>query len=704
MALSAFIRLSLVCALPALAAEPDSPAEKARATPKAEGSAVVEVTAPLPTEPLVTVLDPKVPRQPLPAHDGAEYLKTLPGFTVIRKGGTDGDPVLRGMAGSRLSLLLDGEQILGGCGARMDPPTAYIFPESYDRITVVKGPQTVLYGPGTSAGTVRFERTNARFQRAGVEGFASLMGGSFGRHDEVADVRAGTPLFYVRGIGTRSHADDYDDGQGVSVHSRYTRWSAQAALGWTPDDDTRLELTGARSDGEAAYADRSVDGSKFLRENLGFKGEFRRLSTLVERVEFQVYRNHVDHIMDTYSLRTFIPSMMAPEPAAMNPDRTTTGGRLALELRLRPGTLLTAGLDAQANEHTGRMSMMQWSMPEENLPRVADARFRNAGIFAEASHALSGRDRVLSGLRLDRWHAEDPRARVAITMMMSAVNPTAGQRRDETLTSGFLRYERDVATGSTLYAGLGRAERFPDYWEAITKESLASLSAFGTRPERTSQVDLGWVKQAGTVRASISTFYGRVSDFILIQSNVTKPTMSGSRLATVSRNIDATTWGGEVAVQAKVMGALRADGSLVYVRGENDTDGRALAQMPPLEARLDLTWDAHAWSAGLLARGVARQDRIAVNQGNIVGQDLGPSAGFGTLSLHAGWRPADGWLLTCGVDNLFDRAYAEHISRNASLVPGYAVQSLRVREPGRNAWLKASFRFGGPGSAVRSDG
>ena len=77
----------------------------------------------------------------MPAHDGADYLKTIPGFSVIRKGGTDGDPVFRGMAGSRLNILLDGEQILGGCGNRMDPPTAYVFPESYDKITVLKGPQ-----------------------------------------------------------------------------------------------------------------------------------------------------------------------------------------------------------------------------------------------------------------------------------------------------------------------------------------------------------------------------------------------------------------------------------------------------------------------------------------------------------------------------------------------------------------------------------
>ncbi len=687
------IRLSLVCALPMTAEELKTPAKKTG--PKLEPSAVVEVTAPLPTEPLVTVLDAKAPRQPVPAHDGAEYLKSIPGFSVIRKGGTDGDPVLRGMAGSRLTILLDGEQILGGCGARMDPPTAYIFPESYDRITVLKGPETVLYGPGNSAGTVRFERANERFQRPGFEGFASLMGGSFGRNDEVLDARVGTQTFYVRGIGTRSHSDNYEDGKGLPLHSLYTRWSANAALGWTPNDDTRIELTGARSNGEAAYADRTVDGSKFLRENVGLKGEFRRLSTLVEKVEFQVYRNYADHIMDNYTLRTFTPSMMSPQPAAMNPDRTTTGGRLALDLRVASKTLLTAGLDTQTNEHTGRMSMMQWTMPEENMPRVSDARFRNAGLFAELAHAFTPQDRLIGGLRADRWHAEDPRATVALTMMSTVPNPTANQERNETLKSGFLRYEREATPGSILYAGVGHAERFPDYWEGITKETLASVSAFNTRPENTTQLDLGWMKQTGTVRSSVSVFYGKVKDFILIESNVAKPAgMMGTRLATVTRSVDATTWGGELAMGTKVADFLKVDASLAYTRGENDTDGKPLAQIPPLEARLGLGYEAESWSTGLLVRGVERQDRYALNQGNIVGQDLGVTPGFAVVSLNAGWKPAKGWLVTGGVDNLFNRAYAEHISKSTSLVPGYVVQSIRVNEPGRTLWLKASFTFG----------
>lgn len=87
----------------------------------------VVVSAPRMKAPLVLEMDAKAPRQPLPAHDGADYLKAVPGFSIIRKGGTDGDPVFRGMAASRINLQLDGEQIVGGCSMRMDPPTAYVF-------------------------------------------------------------------------------------------------------------------------------------------------------------------------------------------------------------------------------------------------------------------------------------------------------------------------------------------------------------------------------------------------------------------------------------------------------------------------------------------------------------------------------------------------------------------------------------------------
>jgi len=195
----------------------------------------IVITGEAPEKPGVVVTDPKAARQPLPAHDGADYLKTIAGFSVTRKGGTDGDATFRGMAGSRLGILVDGENILGGCNYRMDAPTAYIYPELHDQMTVIKGPQSVRYGAGHSAATVLFERSPERFDKAGYRLHSSLLGASFGRFDQLIDGTLGSQTGYLRLGGSQSRASDYQDGNGDAVHSNYHRYSGQLAVGVYPN-------------------------------------------------------------------------------------------------------------------------------------------------------------------------------------------------------------------------------------------------------------------------------------------------------------------------------------------------------------------------------------------------------------------------------------------------------------------------------------
>lgn len=689
-ALAALLTASLLPIL-VVAAEP-SPVDTEK---KAEAITTLDemiCTTPAMQSPLQIQFNPKKPQQPLPAQDGAAFLKNVPGMSVIRKGGTDGDPMFRGMAGSRLGILLDGENILGGCGNRMDPPTAYVFPETYDRITILKGPQTVLYGPSNSAGVVLFERENRRFEKPGLKLSASVMGGSFGRHDEVIDVTAGIPLFYLRATGTNSHSNDYKDGDGHKVHSRYTRWSVGGALGWTPDKDTKLEVTTTQSDGEAAYADRTMDGVKFARQNYGIKFERKNLAPWLEKMEAQAYYNYIDHVMDNYSLRS-IP--ITTNFMVSNPDRKTVGGKLALTLRPGDTTKLVLGIDGQLNKHTIRSTMNQKTLPYESLARTEDAKIAQKSAFGEFTLYLGESDRLIAGLRGDLWDATDKRQTLRLGMMTVA-NPTANMKRSETLGSGFARYEHDFgATGTTFYAGIGHNERFPDYWELVSasKEgpTAVDLSAFNTtNAEKTTQLDIGVTWKSASWSGFVAGFYNKIDDFILIQSGVART--APVRTVTIVRNVDAKTFGGEAGVRYEIVKNLRFDTSISYVHGQNDTENRPLAQMPPFEGRLGLSWDNKTWSLGTLVRLVAAQTRYAVNEGNIVGQDIGRTSGFAVFSINGGWVPLKGMLLAVGIDNLFDKTYAEHISRSGAMVAGYD-QTTRVNEPGRMFWGKLSYSF-----------
>ena len=654
------------------------------------------VTAAETKQPLVVAADPRAPAQPVPAHDGADVLKSVPGFAVIRKGGTDGDPVLRGLAGSRLGIQIDGECIFGGCGNRMDPPTAYVFPSAYDRITVIKGPQTVLHGPGNSAGVVLFERETHRLAGPDAGLDAGTTVASYGRFDGLVDARGGNALVQARATGTYTRADDYEDGDGQAVHSAYERWSTNATVAWTPDERTAIELTGARSDGHAAYADRSMDGAKFDRTNYGIRLRRERLTPLVAAVEARFYYNYVDHVMDNYSVRPFVASMMMPHPSVANPDRLTTGGLAQATLTPVAALAVTAGVDTQRNRHTNRSTMNETTMPYEASARVKDAEFTQYGFFGEGTWTTAPGQRVIAGARLDEWKVEDPRQTVAVSMMSTVANPTAGYERRSNLFSGFGRYEQDLGNSKapvTVYAGLGRAQRFPDYWELIKDESAASVSALGTKPETTTQLDVGALYRRGPFEFSVSLFAADIADYILVQANYTKASgMMGTRSAVITRNLDATTRGGEAAAAWRFAEHWKADASLAYVRGENDTDHRPLAQLPPLEGRLSLAYATTEWSAGGLLRAVAEQNRFAVDQGNIVGQDIGRSAGFAVLSFNASRRFGKHFRGSAGVDNLLDKTYAEAISRAGSAVSGFA-QTVRVNEPGRTLWLKVDATY-----------
>lgn len=640
----------------------------------------VVVTAPQMRDPLVVTNDPKAPQVPVPASDGASFLKNIPGFNVIRKGGTDGDPVLRGLAGSRLNVLLDGAEFHGGCGMRMDPPTAYVFPESFDRVVVVKGPQTVRYGNGNLAGVVSFERDVKPLKESGARVFGSLMSGSWGRLDGVADATFGNPNFFLRAIGTHSESDNYEDGDGRETHSFFERKSLSLQGGWTPDANTALTLSAVRSEAFAAYADRSMDGVVFDRDGYDIKFSKKRISDVVRKVEAQYTYNYIDHVMDNYSLRT----KTGAQYMWNNPDRETHGIRASIDLGLSAASLLTLGIDRQENTHTlrkGNAATLALLPSVDSLARDKDLDATTTGLYGELTHILAERQRIVAGLRHDNHEAT-----------RFSTNAALRGSVDNNLAGGFIRYEQDLANvPATAYVGIGHGERPMDHWEATTYNGI--MAARKLDPEKNTQLDAGLVWNGAGLNGSISAYYSKIGDYVLTRTSTSAAAcpagvVAMSGIYSCAYNVDATRYGMEADIAWRFAKDWTLRGAYAYVRADNDTMNVALAQTPPQELKLGVDWQSGQWSAGALARFVDNQDRVHVGYGNIVGQDLGATPGFSTYAINGSYRFDKRFLLSAGIDNLFDKVYAEHISRSGAAIAGYDPATTRVNEPGRFAWVK----------------
>lgn len=619
------------------------------------------VVASRPASTLEVTLDPKKPGSPMPAADGAGYLKNVTGMSMVRKGGLGGDPVLRGMGMSRLNVQMDGGMLAGGCGGRMDPPTAYVFPQSFDRIRVLKGPQSLEQG-ATLAGTVLFERDKPEFMAPGFKSDASALFGSFGRDDQMVDMTAGSTDGYLRGQFTHSDSDDYRDGHGNKVRSFYHRENGTAQLGWTPGEHTWLELTAERSNARAAYADRTMDGSMFDRESFGLKLRQEEITTHWQRSELTLWDNYIDHIMDNFSLR-----QNSTPKSLNNPDRRNTGGRWANDIALPADWLLTAGLDSNRDQHRSR-SGVDYATKD----RQRTLRFEQQGGFAELGR-LQGAHSYKGGYRQDRVE----------TTRYGAGDQTLDSETEH-LDSGFGRYEYQWSPRWSSYLAWGQAERAPDYWER-NKDS----TPFTLNPERSRQWDAGLALRSRELDLTLSLFSANIKDYLLYNSKSNQV-----------RNIDAQTRGGELEGRWQFAEQWRLDGGLAVVYGENQSDNKPLAQMPPLDGKLALGWQPdEALSFTLLGRAVAAQDRVDVGSGTVAGQDQGETPGFFTMNLSGAWQFAKGWQLSAGVDNLFDTFYYEHLSKSVHSSQaglGYE-QSGRIPEPGRAYWISVNYRFASDG-------
>ncbi len=628
--------------------------------------------------------------------DAAEALLDVPGVSASRMSQHGLDLSIRGQSATQLNVLLDGGYIHGGCPNRMDPPSSFAFLPSYDRVTVLKGVQSVIYGLGGSGGTVLFERdTAAKAAQAGIQGSAGISGATNGPNATTyVDGLFSNGSAYMRAYGGYQDANSYKDGDGRSVPSATTKTSGGAALGYRLGDYAGAELNVdlVRQD-DTLYAGADMDSPKDDMNTYRVKLWHNKIDSAVTGVNFEAWRSEVEHLMDNYSLR--IPPSSKTMYRAAPSDVTSQGARLTLTSTPINALLLNYGLDYQDVRRNGNVVN-----PVSTTPTVPffwlwpDAQMQSVGGFVEGKYSFNTAQRLKAGLRVDDVSSQidnNLKSSIATNMMVpAAIRNAAKTEQTDTAWGGLLRFEQDLDKNLTVFAGLSRSVRQPDATERyVLKASPTGISWLGNpalAAEAHHQLDLGISGKANHVQWDAVVYYDRVDNYVL--RDINRTTIAGvAPSSTIYRNVDATLWGAELSAQWMFAQNWLAYGFLAYVHAQNTTDDRAIAQIPPLNGRVGVEYTQPSWSAGGRVRFAATQDRIDT----LSGLDTIETPGFGVLDLYGSYTLAKNTVLKAGVDNVFDQLYANHVNRAYAGIFGNPQD--RIFEPGISFWARIDTTF-----------
>ncbi|MGC9457800.1 MAG: TonB-dependent receptor domain-containing protein [Halothiobacillaceae bacterium] len=620
-----------------------------------------------------------------PQADSGEALRLVPGVSGSRMGRHGVDPIIRGQTADQVNVLIDGGMVNGACPNRMDPPTSFASLLLFDRVVVEKGVHSLVGASGGSGGTIRFERDTAARAAAepGISGEASIGANTNGlNHEASADLLMAGDHAYLRIQGESVDADNYEDGNGEEVPSSLTKRTGTLVGGYQWDADNGIEATVTRSRAtDARYAGAGMDAPKDELTDWRIKGRAAPGLAFAERVRAEVWHADVDHVMDNYSLRTppANPMMYSRSPTSAK----TQGGRLVASASLARfqvdyGVEFNRVERNALVEHpfSGNLKFRTW-------PGVRQQRF---GLFAQADTSVGENGLLRAGVRADRhesrMNADLPGPSIANNQapwVPDSTRSAARKTQDDWGIEALLRYEHMLEDGWTAFAGASRTVRVADATERyFFHPMMKRLGNPALDPEVHYQLDAGVMGRLERATVEFSAFVDRVDDYIL-----------RDRVGEVQtyRNVDALLYGAEFSGVQELGEDWQLTGTLAWVRGRVPSEHRNLPQMPPINGLLGVEYSPGDWLTGARLRFASRQSHIDTQSG----LDTTKTPAWGVLDLYASYRFTEHFSLRAGVDNVFDRNYAEHVNRAYSSMFGDPTD--RVNEPGRTVWARIDARF-----------
>src|SRR5213080_1308989 len=162
-----------------------------------------------------------------------EALEGQLGIAKRSFGPGSGRPIIRGFDGDRVLVLQDGLR-LGGIASQSADEVEPIDVLSLDRVEIVKGPATLLYGSNAIGGVVNGISTSDVYRR-GLSGYLTTFGGSNNWQDGAsAGFKYGFKNFLVFGSGGAQKTNDYRTPLGTVLNSYARGGNVSGGAGWFP--------------------------------------------------------------------------------------------------------------------------------------------------------------------------------------------------------------------------------------------------------------------------------------------------------------------------------------------------------------------------------------------------------------------------------------------------------------------------------------
>jgi vitamin B12 transporter len=398
-----------------------------------------------------------------------DVLRAVPSLDVTQAGGPGGQTsvFIRGAKTEHALILWDGVEINDPSTPGRSLDFAHLTTADIERIEIVRGPQSTLYGSDAMSGVIHIISKTGQGQ---PRGFISSQYGSLDTCSESASVRGGSrrmdyALSLSRLDTTGISAASENDGN--SEPDGYANTTVSAKLGVSPSSrlhtDLMLRYLDSRADLDNAGGVGGDDPNSAADSEQFFFRTQTRLSLLDGRWE-QTLAFSLTNLERTYRNDTDADHPLDLERSSYNGQTMRLSWQS--DLRLRAGNTLSAGLESE-REHgeSDYYSESAWGPYAARFPRKTA---RTASAYIQDHLRLAKSWFLTLGARLDDHDRFGTRAtwRVAAT----GVLPGTGTRLRGTLGTGF-----KAPSLYQLYSMYGEADLKPETstgWDIGIEQSM----------------------------------------------------------------------------------------------------------------------------------------------------------------------------------------------------------------------------------------